>query len=83
MINRIQNCEGSVSLTNDMHSRKTLGRLTVTISKDLILQLASIRDRHAVSVSAIAEIAVRTYLDTNADRDLGELLRAAGAKIRR
>jgi metal-responsive CopG/Arc/MetJ family transcriptional regulator len=66
-----------------MNATKKLGRLTITISRDLVQRLTAIKERHAVSVSAVAEIAIRAYIDSHADHDLGELLRAAGGKIRR
>jgi metal-responsive CopG/Arc/MetJ family transcriptional regulator len=66
-----------------MKAKRPLGRMTVTISKDLINRLNNLRDQYAISVSAITEIAIRAYVENYSDDDLGDRLRTSGGRIRR
>ncbi len=67
----------------NMNIKKPLVSLSVTLSDSLVNRLADIRSRHAVSISVVCEIAIRSYLDAHSDRDIGEQLRAEGAVRRR
>jgi metal-responsive CopG/Arc/MetJ family transcriptional regulator len=67
----------------NMKIKKPLARLTISLTDTLLNRLADLRSRHAVSISAVCEIAIRSYLDAHSDGDLGEQLRAAGAVRRR
>jgi undecaprenyl pyrophosphate synthase len=46
-------------------------------------RLANLRRQHNISVSAIAEIAIESYLDDHPEDELETLLRSAGAVRRR
>jgi metal-responsive CopG/Arc/MetJ family transcriptional regulator len=70
-------------LARNMNIKKPLARLTITLSDTLVNRLADLRSRYSVSISAVCEIAIRSYLEAQSDRDLGEQLRAAGAVRRR
>jgi metal-responsive CopG/Arc/MetJ family transcriptional regulator len=61
----------------------TLSRVTISLPSDLAQTLLSLRLTHAVSVSAIAETAIRAFLETHAPEDLQSLLQASGAGLRR
>ena len=58
-------------------------RLTVTISCGLAAKLATLRDEHGVSVSALVEHALSDYLERIPARAIGDELRAAGVSRRR
>ena len=60
----------------------SLKRVTVTLPSPLVSQLASLRRTERISMSSVAEVALRTYLRGHADV-AGDNLRAAGATLRR
>lgn len=68
---------------NTMKSPATLSRVTISLPADLAQILLSLRLTHAVSVSAIAETAIRQFLETHAPDDLHSRLKASGAGLRR
>jgi hypothetical protein len=66
-----------------MKSTATLSRVTISLPADLAQTLLSLRLTHGVSVSAIAETALRSFLEAHAPDDLHTLLKANGAGLRR
>lgn len=66
-----------------MKSPATLSRVTISLPADLAQTLLSLRLTHAVSVSAIAETAIRQFLETHPPEDLRSRLKASGAGLRR
>jgi metal-responsive CopG/Arc/MetJ family transcriptional regulator len=66
-----------------MKSTATLSRVTISLPADLAQTLLSLRLTHAVSVSAIAETAIRSFLEAHAQDDLRSLLKEKGAGLRR
>ncbi|HEY5341488.1 MAG TPA: hypothetical protein VIK27_10715 [Candidatus Aquilonibacter sp.] len=66
-----------------METEAPLSRVTISLPADLAQTLLSLRLSHAVSVSAIAEAAIRSFLETHANGDLAGALQARGAGLRR
>jgi hypothetical protein len=60
-----------------------LSRVTISLPADLAQTLLSLRLSHAVSVSAIAETAIRSFLNAHQPDDLKSALKAHGAGLRR
>lgn len=59
-----------------------LKRITVTLPGALVSQLEMLRSTERISVSSVAEVALRAYLRAH-DTVAGPTLRAAGANLRR
>jgi metal-responsive CopG/Arc/MetJ family transcriptional regulator len=66
-----------------MESNATLGRITVTLTAQLLERLERLKARHSCSTSAIVEIAVRNYIGEDSEDQVGVRLRSAGAVRRR
>lgn len=66
-----------------MRNTNIFTRLTVTLSRPLAARLATVRDAHGVSVSALVEHAVARYFDQHPSEVIDEHLRASGAALRR
>lgn len=60
-----------------------LKRVTVTLPDPLASQLEELRLKERISVSSVAEVALRAYLSVQRKEDAGNSLRAAGASLRR
>jgi|GEM_PF-4976871 len=60
-----------------------LKRVTVTLPDPLAAELEELRLKERISVSSVAEIALRAYLSLQRKQDAGDNLRAAGASLRR
>ncbi|MDQ2992737.1 MAG: ribbon-helix-helix protein, CopG family [Candidatus Eremiobacteraeota bacterium] len=58
-------------------------RLTVTVSSTLADRLATIRETHGVSVSAVVEHAVAHYFAQTPQERIAENFRANGVSLRR
>lgn len=63
--------------------RMPLKRVTVTLPDPLVSELETLRQTERISVSSVAEVALRAYLGAHARHAAGETLRAAGATLRR
>jgi metal-responsive CopG/Arc/MetJ family transcriptional regulator len=66
-----------------MNTQAPLSRVTISLPSDLAQTLLTLRLSHAVSVSAIAEAAIRTFLESHQNGELEGALRARGAGLRR
>lgn len=66
-----------------MKTHATLSRVTISLPADLAQTLLTLRLAHAVSVSAIAETAIRSFLTAHPPEELRSALRAQGAGLRR
>jgi metal-responsive CopG/Arc/MetJ family transcriptional regulator len=65
------------------NKKNPFSRLTITLSSTLLERLEVIRLRYEVSVSAISEIAIQSFLDAHSDQELRDKLLAAGVGRRR
>lgn len=66
-----------------MSTQAPLSRVTITLPSDLAQKLLYLRLSHGVSVSAIAEAAIRLFLESHQNGELEGELRARGAGLRR
>jgi metal-responsive CopG/Arc/MetJ family transcriptional regulator len=66
-----------------MEPKTGIGRITVSLTPALLEAIGRLKARDSCSISAIVEIALRDYIGSDSEDEVGARLRAAGASRRR
>jgi metal-responsive CopG/Arc/MetJ family transcriptional regulator len=66
-----------------MNAKEPVGRITVSLTSELLEKLNRLKARHSCSSSGIVEIALREYLGRDSEEKLATRLRDADVGLRR